>query len=166
MFTSNCHFLRGGRVQSARCHIGARIAVLAALSSVASAALGELWFFQPAGSVGTGYEENVDLEEDDPTNTSRYDLRVAARGGRVSERSQIVGNLAASMLRYPGNKRLNSENLSAALESAFLPTELDRLSLDLRLKRDTSRQSELTTTGNIIANVPRNEIIIRAGLAA
>lgn len=138
----------------------ARVAALLALWSIATVAIGANWFFQPAGSVGAGYEDNADLTDEDPIDTTSYELEASARGGRLTERSQVVGNLSASFQRYPGNKRLDSDNLSATLSSAFLPTELDRLSLDLSFDHDTSRRSELTTTGNIIENVPRSTISI------
>ena len=139
----------------------ARAAATIVLWSTATFVYGSDWFFQPEVAAGVGYEENVDLVDEDPFNATRYDLEAMARGGRITERSQVLGNLSAVFQRYPGNERLDSDNLSAGLNSAILLTELDRLSLDLSYVRDTSRRSELTTTGNIIENVPRNAIRIQ-----
>jgi opacity protein-like surface antigen len=130
---------------------------------VAPLAQGASWYFQPAITVGASYEQNADLtdeEDEDPIDATGYELEALARGGRLTERSQIVGSLRAAFQRYPGNEQLDTENLSFALSSAFLATELDRLSLDLGFDRDTSRTSELTTTGNITENVPRYAIRI------
>jgi len=151
-------FFRDGRRLRTRFRLQTRIAALAVLWSIATTALGANWFFQPAATVGTGYEENADLEEEDPIDTTRYELAVEARGGRLTERSQLVGALRASRRRHPGHEDLDSDNLSAMLSSAFLPTELDRLTLDLGFARDTTRTSELTTTGDISGNVPRDTI--------
>jgi hypothetical protein len=108
-----------------------------------------------------GYEDNVNLEEDDPVDSARYEVDLFARAGWLSERTQVLGRLRAFTRRYPGNERLDSDNLSAALDLGFRASELDRLRLNLRFDRDTSQQSELTTTGNIAGNVPRNAFTVR-----
>jgi hypothetical protein len=128
---------------------------LLALWSVGTIAQAASWFFQPAVAIGTGYEENAGLDEEDSVNTSSYNVGVSARGGRSTGRSQVIGTLAASFTRYPGNEELDENNLLGDVSFTFLPTERDLLSLDLSIDRDTSRSSELTTTGNISGNVPR-----------
>lgn len=142
-------------------HHVARLTALLTVTLIPSAATAASWFFQPGFTVGAGYEENADLEEQNPINTSRYDVDLFARGGWLSERLQTVGYLRAFSRRYPGNETLDSDNLSASLDFGVLATERDRLSLGLRFDRDTSRLSELTTTGNITENVPRNAVAVR-----
>lgn len=138
---------------------------LLVLWSIATVATGSSWFFQPAISVGGSYEENVDLTEEDPISTTGYNLAVSVRGGRVTERTQTVGSLNASFDRFSGDEQLDSNNYSGTVAFAYLATELDRLSLNLDIVRDTSRSSELTTTGNITGNVPRFALGISAAWA-
>jgi len=154
LFTSSQFHIRNSLNPRVLFNRWVHAAALIAFSSVVTVARGADWFFQPAVTVGTAYEENVDLDEDDPINATSYNAGASVRGGRLTERSQVVGTIMAFFERYPGNGELDEDNLSAAVNLAFLPTELDRLSLDLSLIQDTSRSSELTTTGNITENVP------------
>lgn len=137
------------------------LAKLFGVWSISTIALGGTWFFQPTEArLGTSFEQNANLTREDPIDALGYEVEAQARGGYFGQRFQIFGRLGAFVERYPGNEELDSENLFMGLRSAFSATELDQLGLDVLFTRDTSRFSELTTTGNIIGNVPRNEIRI------
>lgn len=165
MFISKRPFYRGRSNPYLRFRGCFRAAGLFALWCIASVVYGANWFFQPAVSVGMSYEENADLEQEDPINTPGYNLAVSARGGHLTERTQIIGNLNASFKRYSSDAQMDSDDYSASLGLAFLATELDKLNLNLNVDRDTSRTSELTTTGNISGNVPRYDFGVRAAWA-
>ena len=128
---------------------------------VPNATMGADWFFQPAVTVGAGYEGNANLTEQDPIDSMRYDLDVSALAGRRTERSQIAFGVRGYTLRYPGNDTLDSDDLSARLAAAYRLSELDFVSFDASYDRTTSRTSELTTTGNIQGNAPLNTYTLR-----
>jgi len=156
-------FFRDGLNLSVRSLCWVRAAALLGLCPVATVAWGENWFFQPLVTVGSGYEENVDLEPDGSVNTTQFNVGVSVRGGLVTERSQVVGTLLSSFNRSPGNERLDSDNLSAEITYDVEATERDQLNLDVSLNLNTSGSSELTTTGNISENVPLLTIGLETG---
>jgi hypothetical protein len=118
------------------------------------------WYLQPAAEVSVGYVENPQLRDVDQINTTRYSVDVGLRGARLTERLRVGIDLGAFYRRFPGHGILDSDNLSAALTSDYRVTELGTLTLDASLIRDTTRTSELTTTGNITSNIPRNRIAV------
>jgi opacity protein-like surface antigen len=132
-----------------------RSAIAALACSAPIPAEGAQWFLLPAVTARLGYETNIDLQKDDPIDSSRLDLEVMLRGGRVSERARLTGLFQAAARRYLQDDSFDSDDFSAGLNASYLVTELDELGIDLKLARDTSLISELATTGNIRGNVPR-----------
>lgn len=139
-----------------------RATIPIALWFVATGAIGATWIFRPSASIGVGYETNAELVAEDPIDTSRYEVKAHAQGGRLTERSEIAFSLKAFSKRYSEYERLNSDNLSAAIASTYQLNELDVITLGGSYERDTSRTSELTTTGNIQGNVLRNTYTLQS----
>ena len=138
-----------GRMTILRC----AIAALACAAPLATE--GAQWYLLPAVTARLGYENNIDLDADDPVDSSRLDLEVLLRGGRTSERTRINGIFQAAARRYLDAGSFDSDDFSAGLDASHLVSELDELGIGLALTRDTSLVSELETTGNIRGNVPR-----------
>lgn len=113
---------------------------------VATQAMAEKWYVEPSASVRFGYEDNVRLVTSNEDSAFSTYLNVQAPFGFRTEVSDV--NLSAQLesRRYDGLSDLNTDDQHLGLDAVFR-SGLDLFSLQGSYERDSTRTSELETTG-------------------
>ena len=133
-----------------------RIILVAALScSFFSAAVSaEKWYREPVFNARTGYDDNIRLETDDPESAFNSQLTADARFGFRTEVSDVKFQTRLATYQYNGLSDLDYNEALFGVDSS-LRHDLDTFGINANLLRDSSRTSELETTGSVETSIPR-----------
>jgi hypothetical protein len=127
---------------------------LAALSHPAQAAQ---WSVEPRVSLRSGFNDNIRLTTADHDTVWEEALTPAVRFGVSKENQGLFGNADVSILRFYGGSGANSsslldrENYHLNVES-YQRTERNDFGANLDITRDSTLNSELDETGQVISN--------------
>ncbi|MES9882042.1 MAG: hypothetical protein ABW185_14290 [Sedimenticola sp.] len=110
--------------------------------------LAEKWYFEPTASLRLGYDDNVRFSVSDKEGAFSSHLNAKARFGFRTEVSDV--NLLAQLngRRYNGLNELNTADQLLGLDVTHR-SELDIFGLKGSYERDSTRTSELETTGYV-----------------
>lgn len=133
-----------------------RIKLVAALlcSLFSTTVSAELWYWEPVFSARTGYDDNIRLDVSDPEGLFNTHLAADARFGFRTEVSDVKFQTALKTHQYDGAEDLDYNEALLGVD-ASLRHELDTFGVDASILRDSSRTSELDTTGFVDTSIPR-----------
>jgi len=133
-----------------------RIKLVAALlcGLFSSAASAEKWYWEPVFSVRTGYDDNIRLVTSNEESAFNTHLAADARFGFRTEVSDVKFQTALRTHQYAGLDDLDYNEALFGVD-ASLRRNLDTFSLDASVLRDSSRTSELSTSGSVRTSIPR-----------
>lgn len=127
-------------------------ALLCGFFSTAAAA--EKWYWEPVFSARAGYDDNIRLESSEQESAFNAHLVGDARFGFRTEVSDVKFQTLLGTHQYDGADDLDYNEALFGMESS-LRHNLDTFGLDASLHRDSSRTSELDTTGSVNTSIPR-----------
>lgn len=131
-----------------------KLVVILLCSLFSTSAPAEKWYWEPVFSARTGYDDNIRLEVDDPEGLFDSHLSADARFGFRTEVSDVKFQTALKTHQYDGADDLNYNEALFGVD-ASLRHELDTFGVDASVLRDSSRTSELDTTGSVATSIPR-----------
>ena len=131
--------------------------LLCSLFSATAAA--EKWYWEPVFTAISGFDDNVRLEASDPESVFSLHLDANARFGFRTEVSDIEFRTALKTHQYDGADDLDYNEALIGVD-ASLRRNLDTMRLMASILRDSSRTSELETTGFVDTSIPRTQITI------
>ncbi len=138
-----------------------RIKLVAALlcglfSSVATA---EKWYWEPVFSMRTGYDDNIRLDTSNEDSAFNTHLAADARFGFRTEVSDVKFQTALKTHQYAGLDDLDYNEALFGVD-ASLRRNLDTFGLDASVLRDSTRTSELSSSGSVRTSIPRVKVYI------
>jgi len=138
-----------------------RIKLVAALlcGLFSSAASAEKWYWEPVFSVRTGYDDNIRLVTSNEESAFNTHLAADARFGFRTEVSDVKFQTALRTHQYAGLDDLDYNEALFGVD-ASLRRNLDTFELDASVLRDSSRTSELSTSGSVRTSIPRVKVYI------
>ena len=131
-----------------------KLVVILLCSLFSTSAPAEKWYWEPVFSARTGYDDNIRLEVDDAEGLFDSHLSADARFGFRTEVSDVKFQTALKTHQYDGAGDLNYNEALFGVD-ASLRHELDTFGVDASVLRDSSRTSELDTTGSVATSIPR-----------
>lgn len=113
------------------------------------------WSVEPEVIVRTGYNDNIRLTPGSHDSVIEYELTPSLKFGLAKENQGLSGNGSVSIRQYTGGTGSESSNALNREDyyldtRAFHNTLLDRFNINLYIKRDSTQDSELDLTGNVI----------------
>lgn len=118
------------------------------------AASAEKWYWEPVFRARTGYDDNIRLEPSDEESAFNYHLSGDARFGFRTEVSDVKFQTLLATHQYNGLSDLDYNEALFGVD-ASLRHDLDTFGIDASIHRDSSRTSELSTTGSVDTSIPR-----------
>jgi hypothetical protein len=119
----------------------------------------EIWYFEPVANARLGYDDNVRLTTRNSESAFSGLVNVSAPFGVRSEVSDIKMEARLESRRFEGLSDLDADDLAFSFDANRI-FELDRLRLRGALERDSTRVTELETTGAIQSSTPRKRMNI------
>ena len=127
-------------------------ALLCGFFSTTAAA--EKWYWEPVFRARTGYDDNIRLVTSDEQSAFNTHLSGDARFGFRTEVSDVKFQTLLATHQYAGVSDLDYNEALFGMD-ASLRRDLDTFGLDASIHRDSSRTSELDTTGSVRTSIPR-----------
>jgi len=124
---------------------------------VSPSAISAEWTMDPAITLRSGYNDNIRLTSAPHDSVWETDITPSARFGFATENKGVFGKASTSIRRFTGGSGLESssaldrEDYHLDIQSHYR-TELDRFELGLITIRDSTLDSELDETGQVISN--------------
>jgi hypothetical protein len=133
---------------------GLPLAFLLALPPVTQAAQ---WSVEPTVSLRSGYNDNIRLTTAGHDSVWEEDVTPAVKFGVSKENQGLFGNADASIRRFYGGSGDNSSDLLDREDyhfkvNSYHNTERNNFGANINITRDSTLDSELTETGQIIPN--------------
>lgn len=115
------------------------------------------WSAEPRISLRSGYNDNVRLTTADHDSVWETALTPAVKFGVAKENQGLFGNAFASIRRFSGGSGSESSNILDREDyhlqtNAYQNTQRDSLKANLNYTRDSTLDSELDETGQVIEN--------------
>ena len=131
-----------------------RLALLAGLSLPVLAAE---WSVEPRISARSGYNDNVRLTTADHDSVWEADVTPAVKFGVSTENQGLFGNADVSIRRFYGGSGANSSSLLDREDyhikvNSYQHTERNNFGADIDITQDSTLDTELTQTGQVIEN--------------
>ena len=131
-----------------------RLALLAGLSLPVLAAE---WSVEPRISARSGYNDNVRLTTADHDSVWEADVTPAVKFGVSTENQGLFGNADVSIRRFYGGSGANSSSLLDREDyhfkvNSYQRTERNNFGADIDITQDSTLDTELTQTGQVIEN--------------
>jgi hypothetical protein len=136
--------------------IGGTLAVCTLFSGTA---LAEKWYFEPVFDITSKYDDNVRLTTSDEEDAFSTHLTADARYGFRTEVSDVRFQTQLKSHLYDGLDDLDYNEALQGVDAKFR-RNLDIFSLKASLLRDSSRVSELETSGFVRSSIPRLRSVI------
>ena len=131
-----------------------RLALLAGLSLPVFAAE---WSVEPRISARSGYNDNVRLTTAEHDSVWEADVTPAVKFGVSTENQGLFGNADVSIRRFYGGSGANSSSLLDREDyhfkvNSYQRTERNNFGADIDITQDSTLDTELTQTGQVIEN--------------
>ena len=115
------------------------------------------WSAEPRISVRSGYNDNIRLTTADHDSVWEADVTPAVKFGVSKENQGLFGNADVSIRRFYGGSGDNSSSLLDREDyhfkvNAYQQTERNNFGADIEFTRDSTLDTELTQTGQVIPN--------------
>ncbi len=117
----------------------------------------EKWYFEPTINLRLGYDDNVRFTTQFEESAFSSFLNADTRFGFRTEVSDVKFGVALDARRYEGQSDLNTDDQSISMDAAYR-AELNKFQLETDFKRDSTRTSELLTTGFVSETFRRNAL--------
>ena len=139
--------------------IGGTLAVCTLFSGAAAA---EIWYFEPVFDITSQYDDNVRLATSNHEDAFSTHLTADARYGFRTEVSDVRFQTMLKSHLYDGLDDLDYNEALQGVEARYRHN-LDLFTLNASLLRDSSRVSELETSGFVRSSIPRLRGFINPG---
>ncbi len=130
------------------------------LSLIAVTSHAEQWYIEPWISLRSGYDDNVQLYVDNPKETFSLIGTVHADFGYRTKLTEVDFRARLSSRRYENVSDINADEGFFELDARSI-SERDIFGFQARQDYDTTRTSELETTGLIQSSVDRSRSYIQ-----
>ena len=115
------------------------------------------WSVEPRISARSGYNDNIRLTTADHDSVWEADVTPAVKFGVSTENQGLFGNADVSIRRFYGGSGANSSNLLDREDyhfkvNSYQRTERNNFGADINITQDSTLDTELTQTGQVIEN--------------
>jgi hypothetical protein len=116
------------------------------------------WSAEPTVSLRSGYNDNYRLTTAPHDSVWETDLTPAVKFGVAKENQGLFGNADVSVVRFYGGSGANSSNVLDRedyhlLVNSYQRTERNEFGADIGITQDSTLDTELTETGQVIDNL-------------
>jgi hypothetical protein len=124
-------------------------------------ALAENWYFEPSVNLRLGYDDNVRFSVNGAEEAFSATVDADASFGFRTEVSNVKFGIRLNSRRYEGLSDLNTDDQFFSLDAAVRTSDLNKFRLEADYSLDSTRTSEVLTTGWVDTSIPRNNISLR-----
>jgi hypothetical protein len=119
--------------------------------------LGAEWSAEPTVSLRSGYNDNIRLTTADHDSVWETDVTPAVKFGVAKENQGLFGNADVSIRRFYGGSEANSSSLLDREDyhfkvNSYQKTERNDFGANIEVTQDSTLDTELTQTGQVIEN--------------
>lgn len=131
-----------------------------ALTIASGFAVAAEWSAEPTVSLRQEYNDNINLTLQPHNAVWGTILSPAITFSGKSETLEVSGGAQLNFNRYTGAKGLDSDDRIFTLSTQY-KTERDKFGLNVSSKSDSTRATELASTGSVLPRAQRNSLSIR-----